>query len=163
MVWPCTFYKKTSAVILILGLGISACGADKGPKYETKQINLGGKTITVEIADTEKKREHGLMFRENMPQNHGMLFIFDYEQPLNFWMKNTYIDLAIGYFDKDRTLVDIQEMKSTSVMTVDFPTYPSKKPAQYALEMNSGWFSANNVKLGSRFEMKETPKSRARN
>jgi uncharacterized protein len=92
-----------------------------------------------------------------------MLFIFDSELPLSFWMKNTYIDLSIGFFDKNRTLVDVQEMKRTYSMTVNFPSYVTKKPAQYALEMNSGWFSANKVKLGSRFEIKDLPKSRARN
>jgi len=65
-------------------------------------------------------------------------------------MKNTFIPLSIGYFDKSRKLVEIQEMEPvTSVMQVQIPTYYSKKKAMYALEMSKSWFKDNGVKLGS--------------
>ena len=85
------------------------------------------------------------MYRNSLPKDEGMLFIFDEERTLSFWMKNTYIDLAIAYFDKNQKIVDIQEMKATnSLMLEEPPSYPSAKPALYALEMNSGWFKKNN-------------------
>jgi uncharacterized membrane protein (UPF0127 family) len=92
------------------------------------------------------------MFRKSMPENDGMLFIFSQEDTRYFWMKNTYIDLSIGYFDKEKALIDIQEMKATSMMETRPPSYPSAKPAMYALEMNKGWFAKNKVKLGEKFQ-----------
>lgn len=158
------YFKKASLFFFASIFSLLACGAEgTSVKFEKKQMTLGGKTITVEIADSEAKRAQGLMYRESLPANSGMLFIFDYPQHLNFWMKNTYIDLAIGFFDENRTLVDIQEMKRTSVMTVNFPSYVSKKPSQYALEMTTKWFTENKVKLGTKFEIKDPPKSRLKN
>jgi uncharacterized protein len=119
--------------------------------FKKEKIILDGKTISVDLAETSEQHEHGLMFKKTLPENEGMLFIFDNEDTRYFWMKNTYIDLSIGYFDKDKTLVDIQEMKATSVMETRPPSYPSSKPAMYALEMNKGWFAKNKVKLGQKF------------
>ncbi len=123
-------------------------------KFEKAVIELAGKKIKVEIAQTMEQHERGLMFRKSLGPDEGMLFVFDYEQPLSFWMKNTLINLSIGYFDKVKRLVDIQEMKATSVMEQNPPSYPSKAPAMYALEMSQGWFSKNKIKLGSVLKLK---------
>lgn len=123
-------------------------------KFKKSVIELSGKKIKVEIAQTMEQHERGLMFRKILGPDEGMLFVFDYEQPLSFWMKNTLINLSIGYFDKDKRLVDIQEMKATSLMDSNPPSYPSKAPAMYALEMNQGWFSKNKIKLGSVLKLK---------
>ncbi|MEK7355547.1 MAG: DUF192 domain-containing protein, partial [Bdellovibrionota bacterium] len=119
--------------------------------YAKKKISIGKHVLTVEIADTALRREHGLMFRKELAPNSGMLFIFDSEQPLAFWMKNTLIPLSIAYIDKNKRIVDIQEM--VPAVTGDmFPkSYPSKKPAMYALEMSKGWFAKNSVGIGSKF------------
>ena len=98
------------------------------------QIELGGREITVEIADNNAERSCGLMHRETMPANHGMLFIFDDERPLEFWMKNTILPLSIAYMSEDGTIVSIQQMKPRQTEE----TYPSDVPAKYALEMNPG-------------------------
>ena len=83
-----------------------------------------------------------------------MLFIFPDVQPRGFWMKNTFIPLAIGYFNGKKELIDIQEMAAaTSEMQKDYPTYVSKEPAQYALEVPTGWFSKHNIKLGQTFKL----------
>ncbi len=121
--------------------------------FDKQQIRISHKTIDVETAKTTEQHQHGLMFRTALPKNNGMLFIFESEQPLNFWMKNTFIDLSIAYIDKNKKIVDIQEMKATSQMMVDVPpSYPSAKPAMYALEMNKGWFKKNNIKVGQNFD-----------
>lgn len=120
--------------------------------FETGKIKLNGKVLGVELAKTEAQHTRGLMFRKSLPQDGGMLFIFPDEQIRYFWMKDTYIDLSIGYFDKNRALVDMQEMAATSMMDTRPPSYPSAKPAMYALEMNKGWFKKNKVKLGQKFE-----------
>jgi len=120
-------------------------------KFEKDKITLGGKTISVEVAKNPTQHERGLMFRKSLPKNEGMLFIFDNEENRYFWMKNTFIDLSIGYFDKDKVLINIQEMAATSVMETRPPAYSSAKPAMYALEMNKGWFAKNKIKLGQKF------------
>ncbi len=124
----------------------------KSVEFQDEQIMIGQKKISVEIAKTPEQHQYGLMNRNSLATDHGMLFIFDTEQTLSFWMKNTYIDLAIAYIDKNKKIVDIQEMKATNQMMVgEPPSYPSKKPAQYALEMSAGWFSKNKVTKGQKF------------
>lgn len=123
--------------------------------FKKKKISVGSKTLVVEIAETPEQHERGLMFRNKLGPNDGMLFIFDNEQTRLFWMKNTLIDLSIGYFDASGTLVDIQEMRSgKGIPDTGLPNYPSKKPAKYALEMNKGWFEKHKIKLGTKLKIK---------
>lgn len=120
--------------------------------FATKKIKLGSQVIQVELAESPAQLERGLMYRTSLKNNQGMLFVFPTEQNLSFWMKNTFIDLSIGYFNKNKKLVDIQEMKATTELQTDIPNYPSREPAQFALEMNAGWFKKNNIKLGDSFK-----------
>lgn len=129
----------------------------KAPTFEVKKIKLGSKVISVEIADSEETRRYGLMNRTSLPPDSGMLFIFDVEQPLSFWMKNTLIPLSIGYFNSEKKLVDIQDMQPEPSMILDqnLKNYESKKPAKYALEMPLGWFARNKVQVGATFEFQK--------
>lgn len=120
--------------------------------FEKVKISLGGQTITVEVADTNPKRERGLMERTSLADNNGMIFIFEDEKVLNFWMKDTLIPLDIGYFNNTKTLIDIQSMQPISLIEKVPRIYPSKKPAQYALEMPLGWFAKHKVKIGSKYK-----------
>lgn len=126
----------------------------KKVSFETKRITLNGKkTITVEIAETDAQHEYGLMLRTKLPKDHGMLFVFKDEEIRTFWMKNTLINLSIGYFDKNKKLIDIQEMAAVkTVMQENLPTYPSRLPAMYALEMAEGWFGKNKINQGTTFD-----------
>ena len=121
------------------------------PKFEKKSIKIGDRTIVAEIADTEAKREFGLMYRKALPKNEGMLFIFENSQVLNFWMKNTLIPLSIGYFDENRNLLEIHEMKPQVVGEREMRTYPSHLPAKFALEMPANWFRSNSIRSGMIF------------
>lgn len=121
----------------------SAC-ASGGPSVE-----FGGKTFGVEIADTREKQALGLMFRDSMPANQGMLFIFPNEAPRSFWMKNTRISLDIMYFDKDLKLVSISA-DTPPCRVSRCPAYPSVEPAKYVLELNAGTASSLGVGLGDR-------------
>lgn len=153
-----SLWKLFAASLFVVSTALAASTPPK-PKedvhFDKEKIVLDGKTITVEMAKTNEQHEHGLMYRTSMPENDGMLFVFNDEDIRYFWMKNTYIDLSIGYFDKDKALVDIQEMKATSMMETRPPSYPSAKPAMYALEMNKGWFAKNKVKLGQKFQFSQ--------
>lgn len=121
-------------------------------KFERKKIILGQKQLEVEMAESSAQISRGLMFRQNLPKNHGMLFVFRDEQIRYFWMKNTFIPLSIGFFDSDRRLLEWFDMEPVkSEMQTDVPTYQSQAAAQYALEVNQGWFEENDIKIGDVF------------
>lgn len=115
----------------------------------TDVIRVAGIKLHVRIARTEAEQERGLMFISSLAENTGMLFIFKQERFLSFWMKNTYIPLSIGFFDREGTLVDIREMKALST----YPPTISKVPAIFALEVNLGWFKRHKVTLGAKLEL----------
>jgi len=99
-----------------------------------------------EIADNDAMREKGLMFRKHLKENHGMIFVFNNSQYLNFWMKNTYIPLDIAYIDARGIIKEIYFMEPLDVSV----TYPSTYKVKYALEVNKGWFEKNNITIGTR-------------
>lgn len=104
-----------------------------------RQMSLKGHVFVLEIADTPAERAIGLMHRESLPEDAGMLFVFSAESPLNFWMKNTLIPLDILYMDSAGVVVDIQTMTpQPGVSDSELREYPSAAPAQYALEINAG-------------------------
>jgi len=110
-------------------------------KNEMIFISVAGKKLKVEIADTPSKRATGLMFRKTLKDDEGMLFVFKHADYLSFWMKNTYIPLSIGYFNQDKRLVDIYQMKPNQEREV----YNSTEKVIYALEVNQGWFEKNGI------------------
>ena len=116
--------------LLCLLLG-TACVA-QGPYVELK-----GERFTVEIAETAEKQALGLMFRDHLDEDHGMLFLFPGEAMRSFWMKNTRIPLDIFYFDAERRLVSVAE-NAQPCRTERCPSYLSEGPAKYVLELNSG-------------------------
>lgn len=122
-------------------------------KFEKQKIKINNQTLLVEVAEANEQHERGLMYRNKLPANEGMLFIFKDPRVLNFWMKNTFIDLSIAYIDQNKIIVDIQEMKATNQLMLGEPrSYPSQKAAMYALEMNSGWFKKHKIRIGHKFE-----------
>ncbi len=125
--------------------------ASAAVKFEKGFIKIGHKRLQVEIAKTFEQQQQGLMHRTKLGENEGMIFIFNEEDFRSFWMKNTLIDLSIGYFNKKNELVEVIDMKATSVLDINPPSYPTTKKAQYAVEVNKGWFSKNKIKLGSKW------------
>lgn len=122
--------------------------------FTKKKIQVGAKTLVVEVAQTPAQFEQGLMGRESLEKDSGMLFIFPNEQTRFFWMKNTLIDLSIAFFNKKGELINIHEMKSgRGIADQDLPSYASEKPAMYALEMESGWFAKNKMKPGMKMKI----------
>lgn len=111
-------------------------------------INSGNKTVicTAEVARTNEEHARGLMHRKDLCKNCGMLFVFQNEDYRSFWMKNTLIPLSIAFIDKDGIINDIQDMEPLRT----FPSYSSRYPAAYALEVNKGWFKKNLITIGSR-------------
>ena len=109
----------------------------------------GGKRsikLTVQVADTFKKREKGLMFVEQLPENEGMLFVYSGKTYGGFWMKNTFIPLSIAFLDPDGKILKILDM--VPCKEEECPTYDPEIFYQYALEVNLGWFEKNQIKEG---------------
>ena len=103
------------------------------------------KKLHIELANTPIKREMGLMGRKKMAENNGMLFDFPSSRRLAFWMSNTYIPLDIAFINKEGIVTEIREMVPMSTRCVS-----SKSYCKYALEVNKGWFSKNNITEGAR-------------
>jgi uncharacterized protein len=115
-------------------------------------VELADRRFTVEVATDDASRTRGLMFRDAMPGNHGMLFVFEREQPLAFWMKNTRIPLDILYFDSDLRLVSVAA-DTPPCVTPYCPAYPSARPARYVLELNAGLASELGVQPGDQLRI----------
>ena len=126
-----------------------ACSSCKGPD---PYVKLNHERFSIELADTQEKRTLGLMFRDSMPEDHGMLFIFPGETRRSFWMKNTRIALDIFYFDSNLTLVSVAE-NTPPCRTPGCPDYASDGPVKYVLELNAGKAAELGVKAGDVLEL----------
>jgi len=137
--------RLISTVLLLSLLSLTACAGD-GKHW----VELAGKRYQVELALDDASRARGLMFREHMPEDHGMLFIHDDMQPLAYWMKNTKIALDILYFDAEHKLVsqqrDVQPCRTSDAC----PSYPSYRPALYVLELNAGQAALIDLRNGEK-------------
>ena len=107
------------------------------------QLTIKGKIIQVEVVRTEEEKARGLMFRQELGTDEGMLFVYGKEEFLTFWMKNTPLPLSIAFLDPKGRIVDIQDMEPFSLRT-----HTSSRRALYALEMNRGWFRKNGIGVG---------------
>ena len=121
---------------------------------EQKVLKIGDQLLQVELAATPTQRRQGLMFRENLADNQGMLFIYPDSKPRRFWMKNTLIPLSVGLFDENRRLVEIFHMDPPDPKSQnDLPITTSHRPARYALEVRQGWFDDHGITLGEIFKL----------
>ncbi len=116
---------------LAFAAALPACAAS-GPSVELK-----GQRFSIEIAETDAARNHGLMFRTEMADDHGMLFVFQNDAPRAFWMKNTKIPLDMLFFDAERRLVSVQH-DVPPCLADPCRGYSSGAPARYVLELNGG-------------------------
>lgn len=125
---------------------IAAPGYAQQPqKFRSTTLSAGMYVIRAEVAATEAERQQGLMFREKMAGNEGMLFDFEAPAGVCMWMKNTLIPLSVAFIDDSGKIVNIEDMQP---QTTD--SHCAKKSVRYALEMNQGWFRQKNIKPGSR-------------
>jgi uncharacterized protein len=121
--------------------------AQEGAQLTLPRIKLsaGIYQVDVQVAQTAQQREIGLMFRKEMPQQEGMLFVFEQPSGLCFWMKNTVLPLTAAFIADDGTIVNLADMKP---QTTD--SHCAVRPVRYVLEMNQGWFAKRGMKAGSR-------------
>jgi uncharacterized membrane protein (UPF0127 family) len=133
------FLHRLLIVVFLLS-ATTACAA------KNSYVELKGQRFSVELAETREKQALGLMFRDSMPLDHGMLFTFPNEALRSFWMKNTLIPLDIIYFSEELELVSVANAKPCRVQQC--PAYPSTGPAKYVLELNSGLASELGLEAG---------------
>ena len=139
---------KKTAVILFFAVCLAPFASCKSKKLPVTTVTItraDGTTIPVkaEVAEKEEERNHGFMERKNIPDGTGMLFIFDKDQILSFWMKNTPHPLSIAYIDSRGKIRNIYDMTPFSLTPIK-----STSSVRYALEVPQGWFRENNVQVG---------------
>lgn len=116
-------------------------------KLPVTTLNIGLYLIKAEVAGHDAARQQGLMFRQAMGPNEGMIFVFKEPQKLCMWMKNTYLPLSVAFLDQEGHILNIEDMQP---QTTD--RHCAVKPARYALEMNQGWFRKKNIEPGAQVQ-----------
>ena len=134
------------AILALVGFGLAQAQKPQTGLPRTA-LSIGMYRLDVQLATTSEQHATGLMFRTDMPQHEGMLFIFERPAQQCFWMKNTLIPLAAAFVADDGTIVNIAEMKAQALTS-----HCSEKPVRYVLEMNAGWFAKKGLKAGNRLQ-----------
>jgi uncharacterized membrane protein (UPF0127 family) len=126
-------------------LACAALGALADTPFRTAQLKVGNHPLKVEVAANEPERMQGLMYRETLGKDDGMLFVFDELGYHSMWMKNTPLPLSVAFVDDDGKILNILDMKPH---TLD--SHMAAGPARYAIETNKGWFAARKIKAGDK-------------
>ena len=121
--------------------------AQDDPQMNLQRVKLsaGVYQIDAQVALTPEQRQVGLMFRKDMPQHEGMIFVFEQPTQQCFWMKNTLLPLTAAFVADDGTIVNLADMKPQTTNA-----HCSEKPVRYVLEMNRGWFAKKGIKAGKK-------------
>ncbi len=148
--------KAVLVIALILSAASSATlyaqaisNSQAQPTLPTVMLTVNDVSLIAEVAQNSNQRYMGLSFRTQMADNEGMLFVYPHERPLTFTMRNTLIPLHIAYLSKDMVINEIHEMPVGPDQL-----FPSKFPAQFALEVNRGWFEKNGIAVGDRIKLR---------
>lgn len=136
-----------------INVACAAAPSEAVNKVTFKQANIqvAGKNLHVEYADSAALRARGLMFRKSLCEDCGMLFKFAPPRQVAMWMKNTFVPLDVAYFTKDGTITDIKPLQPHNLTPVG-----SSKAISYALEMNQGWFAKHKVSVGDKIKIVAT-------
>lgn len=147
-------HRYSSLFSLAVLLLLSACA----PKKQTSQparadsyfpLTIGSSTVQLQLALTDSERAQGLMHRDSMPHDHGMLFLFNEPGPRSFWMRNTRIPLDLAYFGADGRLLEVH-----SLYPYDENGVASRSDQiQIVVEMNLGWFASNQMQAAAQIDL----------
>ena len=141
-------FSPVRSFLLALGLALAPLWvAAQQPQLQLPRTRLsaGMHLLDVQLAQTPQERQTGLMFRKDMPQHEGMLFVFEQAAIQCFWMRNTLIPLTAAFVADDGTIVNLADMKPQSD-----DSHCSARPVRFVLEMNQGWFARRNIQAGYR-------------
>jgi uncharacterized protein len=131
----------------LLAVTVILLGQVRADPLLTYPLKIGGHAIRAEAAYTEEDRRQGLMFRERLGENAGMIFLYTKPEVTAMWMKNTRIALSVAFIDRSGRILNIEDMVPFSE-----DAHASRGAAAYALEVNRGWFSKRGIKAGDRVE-----------
>jgi uncharacterized membrane protein (UPF0127 family) len=141
------FFLLPALCLVVLSLW--SCAARENTALEKRELVLEGSdfsiTLAAEIARTEKERQRGLMFRKEIKDGEGMFFIFERDQILSFWMKNTLVPLSLAYISRDGVILEIRDLEPGNLRPV-----VSGRSCRYALEVPEGWFDRVGLEPGDR-------------
>ena len=130
------FVQKSFKYIFLLFLSFSVISEEK--------ISIESLFSKIEVVSNSQERKLGLMYRENLPYDNAMFFIWEYKKRQCMWMRNTYIPLNVAYLDSSGKILEIYDMVPLSDESVC-----SKKRVRYDLEVNLNWFEDNNILVGN--------------
>ncbi|HOD58398.1 MAG TPA: DUF192 domain-containing protein [Rectinema sp.] len=149
---PTRYLSKSLSIMpfMVIFILFAACNSGQGtdrpnPKLKTVDLTIGNAKIKAEVALTEGERNRGLMYRSSLKDGEGMLFVFESDQKLAFWMKNTKLPLSLAYILSDGTIVQIIDLVPFSE-----ESRPSIRSVRYALEVPQGWFERSGIKVGDK-------------
>jgi uncharacterized membrane protein (UPF0127 family) len=133
-------------------LAAADCAAS-GPRLEVRELTIrtargGAVGVSAEIAVTDEERAWGLMNRRRLDDGKGMLFVFNRDDILSFWMKDTLIPLSIAFISYNGRILEIRDMKPR-----DLTPIRSSRHARYALEVPQGWFGRAGIEAGDTIEL----------
>jgi len=135
------------ALLFLCSVSSAVLAADGAqPELLAATLRIGKVAVRAEVADEDAERSAGLMFRESLAPDSGMLFILPVTGPASFWMKNTLLPLSIAFIGPDGTIMEIHDMQPKN----EKPVKSAFPRISYALEMQQGWFSKNNIWPGER-------------
>jgi len=138
-------FRFVRLALLLSALGLQTTVQAQAPQMNLQrtQLSAGMHLLDVQLALTPEQRQIGLMWRKEMPQHEGMLFVFEQPASQCFWMRNTLLPLTAAFVDDDGTIVNLADMKPQND-----DTHCSLKPVRFVLEMNQGWFAKRSIKAG---------------
>jgi len=129
----------------MLLIPLSTCRVEVLPRED---MFISGHRLSVEIADEQEEHTRGLMFRKRLAENRGMLFVYEKDSKLTFWMKDTVLPLSIAFIASDGVIREIRDMEPLSLNSVR-----SSRNVRYALEVNQGWFRDRGINVGDRVQL----------
>ena len=141
----CLRLIRACLLVPALAASLQATAQQAQMNLARTQLKAGMHLLEVQLARTPQERQIGLMFRKEMPQHEGMLFVFEEPATQCFWMRNTLIPLTAAFLADDGTIVNLADMKPQSD-----DSHCSTRPVRFVLEMNQGWFTKRGIQAGYR-------------
>lgn len=140
--------KSRIAALIVLAVVLPLSSCEEGDALPVVTLRAGAVELEAEVARTPEEQQKGLMFRESLPDGRGMIFVYDSDRRMAFWMKDTLIPLSIAFLAADGTIREIRDMRAGSLEVIE-----SERSARHALEVPLGWFERVGLGVGDRFEL----------